>query len=91
MEAAPDLRISAGRPLQGHLTADGVAGGRILGMEQGGAVVALDDGQAPARPQHPQQLLQDRRRIAHVLQHEADEDVVEAGLREGQGPDIAVP
>ena len=54
-------------------------------------MIALDHRQAPARPHHAAQLGQDRRGIGKVLQHEADEGMIEARPREGQGPEIGLP
>lgn len=86
-----DLRIAARPALQRHLARNGGPRRRVLRMQQDRSVIALDHRQAPARPHHAAQLGQDRRGIGKVLQHEADEGMIEARPREGQGPEIGLP
>ena len=59
-----------------------------LGMEIAGPVIALDHRQSPAGPQDLLQLLHGQGRIGKVLQHKADEDMVEAIFPERQLKDI---
>ena len=86
VEAATDLGISPLGPLQGHLTPNGLTGRRIVGMEGGGAVVALDDGKTSRRAQHAPRFGQGSVDVRQVLQHEADEDVVERRVGERESP-----
>jgi len=53
-----------------------------------GAVVALDDGDASANPQDPAQTFESLARFRQVLQNETHEDMVEAGVIEGQMEEI---
>ena len=53
-------------------------------------MVALDDGDRAARPQQPAAARQRLDRLRQVLEHEADEDVVERLRREGQVEDVGL-
>jgi hypothetical protein len=57
-------------------------------MEVGRTVIPLDDGERAARPEHLLECDQSLDRLRQVLQHEADEDVVEGDRVELQIEDV---
>jgi hypothetical protein len=59
-------------------------------VKRGQAVIPLDDRDGPARAQHATQRGQRSHRILQVLEHEADEGVVERSSPEGQRHDIGL-
>jgi hypothetical protein len=61
---------------------------RVVGMEIGRAVVAFEHGDGAAWLQHLLQGTQGIERACEVLEQEADEYVIEARRREGQGEDV---
>ena len=71
-----------------HQALDGPLGLVAVRMKEGRAVIALDDGEGPARAQHAHQRAQRLLRSGQVLEHEAHEHVVEAGGRKRQLKDI---
>ena len=63
----------------------------VVGVEVGRAVVALEHGDRAAGLEHLLQREQGLDGAREVLQHEADEHVVERRRREGQGEDVLLP
>lgn len=88
IDRAADVRVAARRALQRHLTLDRRARRLTVRVEVRGDVIPFDDRDRPAglheRPEPDERV--DRPR--EVLQHEADEHVVERGRRERQRVDV---
>ena len=82
VQPTADQGVSPGVALQRYLAVDRVAGGRTVGVEVGRAVIALDHGDRAAGLQHRAEPSQGFGRARQVLEHEADEDVVERRRRE---------
>src|SRR5262249_9400428 len=57
-------------------------------MEVGGAMIPLDDGDGPSRPEDLPQCGQRLDRTREVLQDEADKDMVEGGRVERRREDV---
>ena len=88
VQPAPDQGVAARAALEVDQALDGPARVAAVGVEVGRAVVALDDRDRPAGPEHSQQRPHRRDRVGQVLQDEADEEVVEVGRREREVEDV---
>jgi hypothetical protein len=91
VDAAADERVAAGPPLKLDLAVDRLARRGAVGVKQRRPVVALDDGDRAAGPDH---LPQDGQRLdgpGQVLEDEADEDMVERPLGERQRVQVGLP
>src|SRR5216684_8509907 len=69
---------------------DGARGCSCLRMAIPGAMVAFDHRDGATRGQHAHQRAQGPNGFGQMLQHKADEDVVEGTIEEGQLKDIRV-
>jgi hypothetical protein len=90
VDLPPDQRVAAGLSLERHLASDRGARPLTVGMEVGGPVIALDDGHRPAGTQQLREQLQRCDGAREVLEHEADEDVVERLRREREVEDVGL-
>jgi hypothetical protein len=91
VELSADQRVAAGLPLQLNLALDCRTGGGAIGMEAARPVIALDNGDCAAGPEESLENRQGLNRPREVLEHEADENMVEGLGVEGQGEDVRLP
>jgi hypothetical protein len=90
IDLAADQRVATGLALERDLALDRLAGGGAVGMEVRRPVIALDHRDRAARLE---QALERGKRLdglGEVLEHEADEDMVERTRRERQREDVSL-
>jgi hypothetical protein len=91
IELPADERVATRHPLQLDQAVDRLLGRGAVGMKVGRSVVALDHGDGAAGTEQPAKNRQRLDRPGQVFQDEADEDVVERPVGEGQGEDVRLP
>ena len=91
VEPAPDHRVAARPALQLHLARNRGARSLAFGVEEGGTVVALDDGDRAAWPEKETQGRKCGGGVGQVFQHEAKENVIEGSWREWESQEVRLP
>ena len=84
VEPPADERVSSCARLEADQALDGGMRRPVVRVERGQAVVPLDGGDRPAGAQHAPDRAERPHRVLQVLEHEADEGVVERPGRERQ-------
>src|SRR5690606_31913803 len=88
VQLPPDVGIAACGTLQVDEALDGPPGHVAIGMEEGRAVISLDDGDGASWFQHLPECLEHAGRLGQMLENEAEEDVVERTGLEGKREDV---
>jgi hypothetical protein len=70
---------------------DNGPGGTTLRVEKGRAVIPLDNGDGPSRPQHIFQVPESKEGISQVFEEEADKDMVKTLRGKREIIDVCLP